>query len=556
MVSTERQIWHCFGCNEGGDIFKFVMKMEGLEFPDALRLLAQKAGVTLKKVDPKLKTQRQHNLDICQWAEKFFIKQLHESKNGKSALAYLKKRAVNAKTINDFKIGFAPDDWTSLFNFLLTKNFTSDEIVASGLCIKSDNDKSTNKYFDRFRSRIIFPISDANGQTIAFGGRIYPKEKETENTAKYLNSPETLLYQKSRVLFGLDKAKQSIRQNNLAIFVEGYMDAIMSHQTGNANTIATSGTALTIEQLQLIKRFTNNLAFCFDMDLAGQNATKRGIDLAQSLGFNIKIIQTGDAKDPADIILDSPKKWRDAIDNAISVMEYYFNTAFLRINSNNAQGKKEIAGQLLPAIGQIPDKVEQSHWLRELAKKLDISERVLSESLQKLALQKRQSSHSNYANTKTQNINLIPRHEMLAERIIGLACMAEDPTEYILQIDPVDIIDKDLSLIIKEIKKHFIKKSAKKSPNIKKIIDHLPDDQANKLHLILFKAEELSNAMAEHNISSEFASCLFEIKKHGLKSKLGDLSRQIEQAEHENNKSKLKKLLLEFQNLSSNFNNK
>ena len=298
FVSPSRQLWHCFGgCNEGGDIFKFIMKIEGIEFYDALKILADKAGVELKK-NPnweKTKSKRDTLLNISNKSTSFFMTQLEKSKIGQEAKEYLLKRGFKNETIKDWQIGYAPLNWQGLSDYLIGLGFNKQDIVDAGLAIQSQ------KFFDRFRGRIMFPIRDFNGQTIGFTGRIF----KTEDDAKYLNTPNTLLYDKSQALFGIDKAKLDIRKKDYCVLVEGNVDCIMSHQSGVKNCIAVSGTALTPTHLGIIKRYSNNLVLAFDMDLAGNNATKKGIDMALNNGFNVKVISMSSEKDPADIILAS-----------------------------------------------------------------------------------------------------------------------------------------------------------------------------------------------------------------------------------------------------------
>ena len=372
MVSPERQLWKCFGCGRGGSVFDFVMEMEGVEFGDALKILAQRTGIELKKMDPKLKTERTRLYEVCQLANLFFIKQLEASKAGKGICGYLNKRGLKTKTIKEWQIGYAPNQWRSLKDFLNKQGYSDGEILKAGL--------SVDKGYDRFRDRIMFPISDLNGLIIGFTGRENP-DHPIEQMGKYINTPNSLIYDKSRVLYGLDKAKLDIKQNQYCILVEGQTDVIMSHQAGFTNTVASSGTALTDQQLGIIKRYTENLTMAFDMDNAGEIATKRGIDLALQFGFNTKIISLPDNQDPANYINKKASLWKEAISKAYNVMEFYITTAFSKNNAETAEGKKEIGKITLPVIKKISNKVEQSHWLQELAKRLKVQEGVLIEEM-------------------------------------------------------------------------------------------------------------------------------------------------------------------------------
>ena len=367
FVSPARQMWKCFGCGKGGDIFEFIKEIEGVEFGDALRLLASKAGVELKRENPQIISERKKLYEICDLACSFFEKQLGNSAYGKDAKEYLLKRGITEESIKKWRLGYSPDTWQGLSDFLVGRGYTRDEIVRAGLAVQSE--KGNNPY-DRFRGRIIFPIFDLNSQVIGFTARVF-KDADKKEAAKYINTPQTILYDKSNVLYGLNFAKVAIRKNNQCVLTEGQTDTIMCHQAGFENTVAVSGTALTPRHLNLLKRYTDNLLLSFDMDLAGDTATKRGINLAESQGFNIKVIDTySGAKDPAEIILENPANWANSVKNTRTIMDFYFDSAFAKFDGADPKGKKEIGRIILPAIKRLQNKIEQSHWVQKLVGKI------------------------------------------------------------------------------------------------------------------------------------------------------------------------------------------
>lgn len=377
MVSPEKQIWHCFGCGEGGDIFGFVQKIEGVEFPEALRILAKRAGVEITRQDPQLQNKKTRLLDVCKLTASYYHKVLLESSQAEFARNYLKDRDIDQDAIDRFKIGYSPDSWDALTIFLKKKGYSEEEIFLAGLTVKKDKGVG---YYDRFRGRLMFPIYDVHGNTVGFGARTL---KQDEEGAKYINSPQTLIYDKSSILYGLDKSKTSIRKQGEVIIVEGYTDCISAYQADITNVVASSGTALTEGQVSLLKRFTENLAMSFDQDAAGAEAAKRGIEVALANEMNIKIVELPSGKDPDECIRNDKNGFMEAVKNAKTYLEFYFDNTFQQLDISKVQDKKKAAAILLPVIAKIGDTIEQAHWLKELGNKLDVEENILRDRLPK-----------------------------------------------------------------------------------------------------------------------------------------------------------------------------
>jgi DNA primase len=381
VVSPEKQIWHCFSSGKGGDMFSFVMEMEGVTFVEALRILAPRAGVELKRENPEVTSKRNRLLDILETAAIYYHKVFLEAPIAQPARDYIyKKRGLTEQTVLDWQIGYSPDSWDDLLNVLKKKSYTEMEILAAGLCIKKEG---RNAFYNRFRGRIMFPICDINGNTVAFTARVSPEKEATETMGKYINSPETALYSKSKIVFGLNKAKMEIKSQGYAIVVEGQMDCISCHQAGFKNVVASSGTAFTADQLKLIKRYASNISLAFDMDAAGQLAADRGIREAFTAEMNMKVITIPDGKDPDELIRKDVGAWKKAVANAKHVMQYYFDKTFATHNILESEGKREAAKKILPIISRLPDLIEQDHWLRALAEKLQVSENALRETILK-----------------------------------------------------------------------------------------------------------------------------------------------------------------------------
>ena len=303
-VSPERGTWHCFGCNEGGDIFTFLMKFENLEFGEALKILAERAGVELRRVSPMEYKQFSLLYDLQAAARDFFIKQLGEAP---VAVQYLEKRGLTKETIDTFEIGWAPNAHDALARHLINLGFTTEDIIRAGLAAKSDR----GLVFDRFRGRIMFPIANHSGKVVAFTGRILPELEFNPSTssgqvAKYINSPETPIFQKSRILYNFNRAKSAIREADAAFLVEGQMDVVMTWQSGVKYVVASSGTALTADHLAALRRITEKVVLSFDSDEAGLVAIERAIDLAETMDFGVKVAVAEGAKDPADLAKEDP----------------------------------------------------------------------------------------------------------------------------------------------------------------------------------------------------------------------------------------------------------
>jgi len=378
FVNRSRQTWHCFGCDDGGDVISFVQRMEGMEFREALEFLAQKTGVILPKMNIKDVTRKKKLEELNELLSKLMRHILLNEPEAEHAREYIKKRGIDDLTGDVWRIGYAPQNWQKYQAKILEKGFTVQELIDVGFA--KINERGGQGIYYRFHDRLMFSIFDVLGHVVGYTGRVLNTDLKT---AKYINTPETFLYKKSHVLYGLDKAKGYIKKENLAIITEGNMDALTSHQFNVQNVVASSGTALTQEQLNLIKRFTNNIAIAFDSDGAGLAATLRGLELARQLDFNIKIIRYDNkiAKDPDELIRQSVDLWKQSIQKAKSIMDWIYAEGFKRFSDNTPEGKKNIANFILNECLYIPDSVERDAWIERLSKDLAVSPDALRKSL-------------------------------------------------------------------------------------------------------------------------------------------------------------------------------
>ncbi len=372
MVSDDKGIWHCFGCSEGGDIFSFVQKMDGLEFTGALETLARRAGVNLedKQRGPSSEI-KERAYQANELATKYYQAVLARSP---AAQAYLKKRGFSAKTIGAFRLGYAPSGGANLVKALKNKGVKDQILTRAGLTRQSGQNLQ-----DLFRARLIIPLADQMGRIIGFTGRVLD-----DGLPKYLNTPQTLLFDKSRHLFGLDLAKEAIRESDNIVIVEGHLDAVTSHEAGVKQVVASGGTALTTSQLKLASRLTKNVKLAFDQDAAGLSATERAIPLAQNLGISLYIIGLGRTKDPDELIRGSGgvSQWRTAITQAPYVMDWLLMELPRQYDLSTALGKKRLTDRLSASLSRLSDPVEQEHYIDKVAAIVGVKAETINRKLE------------------------------------------------------------------------------------------------------------------------------------------------------------------------------
>lgn len=405
VVYPDRGTWHCFGaCGTGGDIFSFVMKRDNLDFREALEVLAQKAGVNLAPPSAE-RSQQEHYLDrlreINQAAALYFHNQLRHAPQGQGARDYLAGRELSDATIDAFLLGYAADRWDGLLSYLQSKNYQPDDILAAGLVIEREQpEQGRSPYYDRFRQRVMVPIRDLHGHVIGFGARALRSDQQP----KYLNTPQTPLFEKSSVLYGLDVARRSIRPRGKAIIVEGYMDVLACHQAGEDNVVASMGTALTEPQIRQLRRYTSTIVLALDADAAGQAATLRGLSQAREaldrewvpvltasglvrhearLAVDLRVMTLPEGKDPDDVVRADANLWRELVNNAQPVVDYYFDLARGELDLTTAQGKSEAVDRLAPLIAEVADEVKRGHYTQQLARLIQTDERTLERLLLK-----------------------------------------------------------------------------------------------------------------------------------------------------------------------------
>ena len=544
FISPERQIWHCFGCQKGGDIFTFVKEMEGVEFPEALRILAARAGIELEEFDSTIKDSKDRLYQICEASARFFEKQLSHSGTGQRAVEYLKSRGLEGATMAKFRLGFAPGAWDSLSGYLRNSGFTEKEIVDAGMVIKRESEG----IYDRFRSRIMFPISDVNGRVVGFTGRIFEGD---EKEAKYINTPQTLIYDKSRILYGLDHSRGEIRKKDKCLLVEGNMDAVMSYQAGITNVVASSGTALTPMHLVILKRFTNNLDFCFDTDSAGAMATKRGIGMALGQDFNVKVVSLNDkeCKDPADYVKKYGKEWEKVASSAKPVVEFYFDKAKEGYNPESAESKKSVILAVAPFIKRLSSRVERSHWMDQLAYLLRVKEDAVEADIMSApdldvpvpTLPAVETKKPVPAAQREGNFGSGTLNEAL------LSLVVRKPALFKQEIAVLDrnFLNPLASQVLDELAKEDLEQF-----NFGSFTKKFDSDRTLDLEFVYLRSQALWEGFGDEELKTEFSNIFNKLKQKTIHLHLAELGYEMRAAEAAKDKDKINVLVAKFNELA------
>jgi len=536
MVSPELQIYKCFGCGESGDAFSFLEKYEGLDFGEALRFLADRVGVKLISIRPGDKGEKERLYELNNLASRFYHYILVGHPRGKVALSYLnKERGLNTTTLETFQIGFSPDTPGILRKFLVEKKRYQDkELEKAGLTIPGRSS------IDRFRGRIIFPLFDHRGNIVGFSGRLLPGAKE--DLAKYINSPETPIYHKSRVLYGLNLAKTRIKEKKTAIIVEGELDMISSWQAGIQNTVAIKGSAFTEEQVRLLSRFGQKVILALDADFAGDTAARRGIAVAQTHGLEIKVAKLIDFKDPDEAVRKAPKEYKNALIKAVGVWDFLIDSVFSKHKGGMGEDKAKISREIVPVLASIPDKIVQAHYVKLVASRLGVPEDAVEGEVENFI---------NKEEKETPKVETIAppkvkgRRELLESRLLTL--FFQKDIKGLLENEALSLIETPLaSRIVEEIKAYF---AEKKNFNLAKFSKALPEELTEGFAGIIL-AEAGFEDESEERLDREMKLVARELKYLATRDKLENMAKEIRELEIANKTQKLKEIQEKFSRLS------
>lgn len=539
MVSPDRQIYHCFGCSAGGNAFGFLMQYERLEFPEAVEILAKKAGVKLPEVKQDYKTIsiNQAIYKIMEMAATFYQNNL-VSPSGIAAKNYLTKRDIKEEVIKLFRLGFASDKWDALINYLRAKNINLSLLEKAGLVIT----KQEGGYYDRFRKRIIFPILDIKSRVIGFGARILPSpsSSEDDNQAKYINSPETPIYIKGRNLYNLNNAKNAIRELDSVVIVEGYLDCILPHQEGLHNIVASLGTALTYEQVRLLKRYTNNVVMIYDADAAGEIATLRSLDIFVEEGINVKVAALPSGFDP-DLFVrkNGIESFKKLIQTSKNLFDYKLNVLKSRYNYHQIEERAAIAEEMLITINKFNNAILKSNYIKKLSEELDIKEEALLAELGKIKDYRPIAVDSDEINKRPININ--PTEKLLIRLMLEEANIINRLKD---SLEPADFQDERTAKIV-SIMFDLLSQGKNISPST--LINYLEPHQdlsrvISELTLLPDNLNEDKEKIAD--------DCVRRLKKQRLKIKREHIQREIKNAQNLKDEKLLERLMHEFHHLT------
>ncbi len=530
MISPEKQIWHDFSSNKGGDMFSFIMEVEGVDFKDALEILARKALVDLsqyQKGDGSAAKLKKRLLEAHKHASDFY--HLALSKNP-DALRYIKeKRQLKAETIRAWKLGYSPESGRALYQYLKKVGFKDDEMLKSGLVTRRSNGIG-----DMFRGRIMVPLADAQGNIVGFTARLL---KDDKNAPKYFNTPQTPIYDKGRQVFGLHHAKESIRKQDTTILVEGNFDVISSHQAGVANVVACAGTAMTADHLRSLSRLSMNVRLCFDADEAGLKATERAIEIAQTVGVDLKVVTLPDgAKDPDEIIMKDAKIWREVTEAADDAVSWVLKRYEGIYDKSTAEGKRQLSSKALAIIKRLQDPVEREHYLKNLAVDLGVSEESLKDKLEQ---------------TKT---TAVKRKGVNVKKVSSNQSAYEDD---FLALNLVYLEVRDSLKIVQKAKLHSESRESVKialgrlSPTEKisvKQMGELKLDE-NYVKILELLVEEKYSDWTPADIMAEAMALARRISKEFLTEQKNNLTEAIAGAEARGDQNEVSRLLEEYQQL-------
>lgn len=539
IVSPDKGIAYCFGCQKGGDIFRFLMEVENIDFSEALKILSEKTGVVLEKESSKNfvhKGEKDILLEIHEQATVFFEQELW-SERGMAALDYLRGRGLTEQTIRQFRLGLAPDSFEATHQLLLKKGYKHAQILQAGLALAKDT--SMVHIYDRFRGRITFPVTDGLGRVVGFGGRALSSEQQP----KYLNSPETPIYQKNQLLYGFHQSKPTIKVNKQAVVVEGYMDYLMAWQDGVKNVVAVNGTALTKRHLTQLKPYIEELVLSFDMDRAGQEAARRSFELTQDFEFIVKVMILPSGKDIADFVLEQPGDLKGLLAGIRLFADHFYEDLFVRFNKNSPVEKRKILAEFALLIGKIKSSVERDGYVRRLAADLAVPEVQIYDELNVMKLSQ---SHPAKQAMEAEK----PKQYAPEEVLLGL--LLNYPLRFYAIKDRLS--QDDLPESIKTIYNQFLSNYNPQGTDqdaVLTILSGLDGEHKPQATLMSLFVEEKYGELPPETIEKEIVDLMGKIRQKRLVDLRQGLQRRLKEAESRQDQQEMQEILVALSGMTA-----
>lgn len=532
IVSSELQIFKCFGCGIAGDSIAFLEKYEGMDFYEALKYLAERAGVKLKPIDGRNQSEKEKLYEINALAARFYNYILLNLPVGKTGLDYLtKERGLKIDTIKTFDLGFAPEKESALFDFLTKKKkYDVRDVELAGLVVRVGP-----RYFDRFRGRGIFPIFDSRGNVIALAGRILPQYEKKE-IGKYINSPETPVYHKSASLYGINVTKSEIKRESVAVVVEGELDLISSYQAGIKNIVAIKGSSLTTDHVRILSRITTEIVLALDSDFAGEEASRRGIAHAYESGLNVRVATFRKYKDPDEYARHDKEGFKKILEKATSAWDFLINTIVSKYDSSTGEGKAKVSKEAIPVLAMITDKIVQAHYIALLASRINVSEEVVTGELNRHLSTQKAESPKLYSEDKSATIT--PRREILEDRLLSL--IFENPQKHISEY--ASLLSSPFSRGIVSEYHNFVK--SRKKFDLLVFVKTLPAELAGRFSELMLGIDDETT-----NVEKELKSVKVEIEATEIRGEMAELRKKISEFEDKGEDRQLVKAEKRFNEL-------
>lgn len=549
VVSPERQLAYCFGCHKGGDHFSFVQEIEHVEFKEALKLLAEQAGLDLSQYSfsapsaPAVsKDRRDHLYALHEEAKRFFVDQLMSTVPGREALNYLEARGLDAQTLRAFELGFAPDSFETTAEYLYQKGYSKEDLLEVGLVTTRQTD--ARSVYDRFRGRLMFPIRDVEGRLAGFGGRALKEGDEP----KYLNSPESTLYHKGKILYGFYAAKPFIRKEKKAVVVEGYMDVLSSVQAGVAHVVASSGTAFTLDQLKLLARSASEILFAFDTDRAGEEALRRSVELGQTLKVVLKVVRVPESKDPDECIQHHPELWNQALAEAPYYLDYYLRKIQREVDLTTLAGKQAACADFLSLLKRVSP-VERDHFIQQLSFVLNVETSLIYEEFQQLKRVRssptRRSISSRDIGVDGLEVEVSPAGLSFtqADYFIGLLLRFPDKIDSTLFSLPDDLFDGLLQKIYKSLLDQYNNAA---SLDVEALFGTSSEEERKQCELRMVLAESRNTDCSDAMVQREMQQVAVGLKHRYRKHRAETLMQAIRAAQGEHDLERERALFQEY----------